>query len=425
MKLSSATLTACIAQEFGGEEWKYWGAVCGRDNCIYGIPTNARRVVRLNPEDNTWVEIGPDLGPAPWKFRSGILASNGCIYCAPLNANKVLKIDTASGSVDFLDALLPETGDFMWSSGTLAADKNIYFMPAHAHYILKINPEDDSIESVGPDMGGGSFKYSGVVAMPDGTIFGIPHESPTVIRFDIVTQLVTTVGEEAEEELLCCTAVIGPDGFIYAASHENLGLIKIDASENTYSFVRNSYPPPVQQHPPEYAGWGSATMGDDGCIYWAPYCNNRTLKFDTMTQSFSLVGNDFGNNGDKWLAGAVTSDGTIYVMPSSANHILVIDPFKEFALHLKTALEQHPVDSMSQLFVKNDEGMTMFENIAIKYGGNRVLQLIEHHCPDQIPCEGIIMKPFMFAASFTNSDFSVIYCLLRRNPEALFTYIDV
>ncbi len=38
-------------------------SVRGADECIYGIPCDARRVVKFNPVvDNSLIEIGPDLG---------------------------------------------------------------------------------------------------------------------------------------------------------------------------------------------------------------------------------------------------------------------------------------------------------------------------------------------------------------------------
>jgi hypothetical protein len=55
--------------------------VRGADDCIYGIPNNARRVVKFNPVDNSLTDIGPDLGNSFWKWACGVLADNGCIYC--------------------------------------------------------------------------------------------------------------------------------------------------------------------------------------------------------------------------------------------------------------------------------------------------------------------------------------------------------
>jgi hypothetical protein len=40
-----------------------WSAfVDGGDGFLYGIPSNARRVVKFDPLDKSMTEIGPDLG---------------------------------------------------------------------------------------------------------------------------------------------------------------------------------------------------------------------------------------------------------------------------------------------------------------------------------------------------------------------------
>jgi len=41
---------------------KWSVSVLGADDCIYGIPYNARRVVKFNPVDKSRTEIGPESG---------------------------------------------------------------------------------------------------------------------------------------------------------------------------------------------------------------------------------------------------------------------------------------------------------------------------------------------------------------------------
>ena len=55
----------------------------GADDCIYGIPYNARRVVKFDPADKSLTEIGPDLGEGYGKWMGGVLDRNGSIYCMP------------------------------------------------------------------------------------------------------------------------------------------------------------------------------------------------------------------------------------------------------------------------------------------------------------------------------------------------------
>jgi hypothetical protein len=411
-------------------EWKYWACVCGADDCIYGIPTNARKVLKFDPRTGLATEIGPDLGADGWKWKGGVLADNGCIYCAPLNANKILKINTIDGMVTVLDVKLPESGSFLWAVGARAADNCIYFAPCNAHYIMKFNPTDESCKSVGHDFGEGCFKYCGLVALSDedGSLICIPNEASSIIRFYPSAETIVYVGGEADEDFLCCAGLMGLDGYIYAPSHENYGLIKIDVVNNSYTFCSNSYP--AHSHSREYVGWGVGVVGNDGCLYWPPYCAGRTLKFDTQQDSFSLVGSDFGEIQDKWGGGAATSDGRIYCIPCSASHILVIDPFMDFSNKLKGDLIKYPED-LGNLFVRNDQGITAFESAIAKFGCEKVLSAIKECLPagDTLLCKGIEMKPFMVAvlASCGEKDLtsalSVIYYLLKESPHDLFDLV--
>jgi len=76
--------------------------VDGGDGFSYGIPYNARRVVKFNPLDKSMTEIGPDLGDGGAKWMCGVLANTGIIYCAPFHADHILKIDTIQGTVETL-----------------------------------------------------------------------------------------------------------------------------------------------------------------------------------------------------------------------------------------------------------------------------------------------------------------------------------
>jgi len=56
--------------------------VDGENGYFYGIPTNARQVLKFDPKSQTAELIGPDLGDGG-KWQCGVLASNKNIYCAP------------------------------------------------------------------------------------------------------------------------------------------------------------------------------------------------------------------------------------------------------------------------------------------------------------------------------------------------------
>ena len=95
--LTEPSLTSLIGITIGdgiqGDE-KWCDFVDGKNGFFYGIPYNARRVVKFNLLDKSWTEIGPDFGDGFAKWECGVRSNNGRIYCAPYFANHMLKINT-------------------------------------------------------------------------------------------------------------------------------------------------------------------------------------------------------------------------------------------------------------------------------------------------------------------------------------------
>jgi hypothetical protein len=416
--MTESSLTTLIGDEIQGE-CKWMDFVDGGDGFFYGIPFNARRVVKFNPIDKSLTEIGPDLGEGIDKWLCGVLANTGNIYCAPYCADHMLKINTIDGTVETLDDVeLPETGCDLWKSGALAADNHIYYMPYHARSIMRLNPDNDSLSSVGDDLGDG-WKYNGTVVGNDDCVYGIPDEATRIIKFDPSNPDTTsTVGGEAEEGFECWNGVLAGDGYIYAANDAGQ-VLKVDTANNNYTWIGD----PIYGNG---TGWGNPIVGADKCIYWPPFYTNRVLKFDPETQQLpSLVGDDLGEGGiSKWKGGALATDGAIYCFPSYSTHssrVLVIDPFKEFSATLQTNMSLYP-DELGLLFLKDEEACdeTFFESSLRKFGGDEVFKIIEDCLPldaewADAPTNAGSLPPFMVAATCENCAASVIYCLLRRN----------
>jgi hypothetical protein len=424
MIMTESSLTTLIGDEIQGRH-KWSSFVDGGDGFLYGIPFHARRVVKFNPLDKSLTEIGPDLGFG-MKWKCGVRANTGNIYCAPFHADHILKISTNDGTVETLDDIeLPETGRGLWASGALAQDNNIYYMPFSAHRILRLNPDNDSLSSVGDDLGRG-LEYNGTVVGNDDCVYGIPDDTRRIVKFDTTKPDITYfVGEEAEEEIWCGNGVLGGDGYIYAANGVGQ-VLKVDTTSNNYTWIGD----PIYSGAGGW-GWGDPIVGVDKCIYWPPYCANRVLKFDPETQQLpSLVGGDFGEGLYKWQGGALATDGAIYCILACSTQILVIDPFKEFFATLQTNMTLHP-DELGRLFLKDEEQCdeTFFESSLRKFGGVKVFELIEECLPLDAEWAGAQhnenLPPFMVAASCENCAASVIYYLLRRNVQALLTnYIN-
>jgi len=437
--LTEPSLTSLIGITIGdgiqGDE-KWCDFVDGKNGFFYGIPYNARRVVKFNLLDKSWTEIGPDFGDGFAKWECGVRSNNGRIYCAPYFANHMLKINTNDDTVETLDDVeIPETGfgfGDMWASGALAQDNNIYYMPSYARRIMRLNPDNDSLSSVGDDLGEGyNKKYSGTVVGNDDCVHGIPYHAKRIIKFDPTTNpdTTSTVGEEAEEDFMCGNGVLADDGYIYAAN-ESGQVLQIDTTSNNYTWIGDEI------SSGGINGWGDPIVGVDKCIYWPPLCANRVLKFDPETQQLPwlvglkfdpetqqlpwLVGDDLGAGSLKWQSGALATDGVIYCIPKNATQVLAIDPFKEFSTTLQTNMKLYP-DELGLLFSRDEEeecDETFFESSLRKFGGDKVFKIIEECLP--LEAEWAVahngnLPPFMVAASCEHCAVSVIYYLLRRN----------
>jgi hypothetical protein len=272
MIMPEHSLTALIGNEMQVRA-KWNDFVDGKDGFLYGIPCYARHVVKFNPIDKSLTEIGPDLGEGGSKWMCGVRANNGSIYCAPYNAEHILKINTIDGTVETLENVeLPERGfSWVWASGALAADNHIYYMPNNARRIMKLNPDNDSLSSVGGDLGG-AYKYKGTVVGNDDYLYGIPDGSTRIVKFDPSNPYTTsTVGEGAEDFFCCGNGSLAGDGYIYAVNGAGQ-VLQIDTTSNKYTWIGDEI------YSEWGEGWGDPIVGADKCIYWPPADANRVLK---------------------------------------------------------------------------------------------------------------------------------------------------
>jgi hypothetical protein len=418
--MAESYLTTLIGDEIQGRgKWSTF--VDGGDGFLYGIPSDAPRVVKFNPVDKSLTEIGPDLGEGVMKWQCGVRSNNNSIYCAPYRADHILKIDTIQGTVETLDNVeVPETGYDLWMSGALASDNSIYYMPCNARRIMRLNPDNDSLSSFGDDLGEDEAKYTGTVVGNDDFVYGIPSNATSIIKFDPTNHdTPSTVGGEGR--FYCGNGVLAGDGYIYAANGAGQ-VLKVDTANSDYTWIGD----PIYSGYVE--GWDGPIVGADKCIYWPPYYANRVLKFVPKTQQLpSLVGGDLGQGDLKWIGGALAPNGNIYCIPYYSTQILVIDPFKEMSMTLQNNFRQHPQE-LGRLFVKDEECDETFYCSAVrKFGIEKVFKFLVEEClpSDEewaVTRSGSSNLPlFMAAASCENSAVSVIYHLLRRNVHDVST----
>ena len=137
--------------------------------------------------------------------------------------------------------ILPEQSS-TWDSCAVALDGCISFMPGSADRIMKLDPNNgDAVSSVRDEVGGGgTIRYNGTVVGIGRCMYGIPEWYQRILKYDLINDVTSFVGQEAEEVLRCNgNGVVGTDGCIYALEDysEYPRVLNIDKTNNYHGFV--------------------------------------------------------------------------------------------------------------------------------------------------------------------------------------------
>ena len=158
------------------------------DKCIYAIPFNARRVLRIIPATSRVELVGDDLGGGQEKWNGGGVGADGAIYMIPMEATRVLRLDPITGTTSLIGPVLP--GNRHWGNGFAADDGNIYGVPRNdpKAQLLRIDTTFQTVARVGKRMPRAvQGKLSSAARAADGSWFGLPLHlpCPTMARFDL------------------------------------------------------------------------------------------------------------------------------------------------------------------------------------------------------------------------------------------------
>lgn len=191
----------------------YLGAEVARNGKIYCIPGHAPRVMKVDPETDRAVLIGPVMN-GKYKWLRGVLFDN-IVYGIPCHGGTVLKItvsenekenpgveeiveelpieyeattyldkdqmaeNTPTESYREVSAEEHRVQKWKYHGGSVSpVDGCIYCIPQSALHVLKIDPKTDRCTLFGPALPGKYKWYGGVIGKQDGAIYGIPHNSP-------------------------------------------------------------------------------------------------------------------------------------------------------------------------------------------------------------------------------------------------------
>ena len=134
---------------FNDGKYKYGGGVCDPlTGNVYCFPSDADKVVKIDCRSDKVELIGgslEDVYPEEAlkagfynKWQNGFVGLDDCLYSIPCNANRVLKIDPTTDEVFIFGG--PFEGCEKWEGGVVGKDNHLYCMPNDGQTILKIHP---------------------------------------------------------------------------------------------------------------------------------------------------------------------------------------------------------------------------------------------------------------------------------------------
>ena len=123
-------------------KYKWLGGSYGADMCIYGMPSDATTILRIDPLQNEATTFGK-VSASRNKFQGGVLSIvDKCVYAVPADAGCVLKIDTNPDtplSIDFIGKNFQEVDD-KWQGAFVGNDNRIYAIPENINNVMIITP---------------------------------------------------------------------------------------------------------------------------------------------------------------------------------------------------------------------------------------------------------------------------------------------
>ena len=254
------------------------GAVVGTDGCIYGVPFEASRVLRLDPEtDEIEMIVIEGLEPKkPGLWGEGVLCDDGKIYCAPAKATQILCIDPAARQAFLVGSGLPQLdGVNKWWGAALAAG-HVFFLPQNHGQVLCFDPKSGEHKLIGMDMATQQIKYSGACTL-DGLIYGAPYDSDRVLCVDPVKMTSYFVGPNLSENHRFGKFVVGSDNLIYGIPRYAARVLRFDPAKGTADMIGDK----LDGHIHKYNG---GALAKDGFLYCAPYAASSLLRINTVQQ---------------------------------------------------------------------------------------------------------------------------------------------
>ena len=255
-----------VGDDLGGA-YNYIGTVVGIDGCVYGIPRHSKRIVKYDPINDTTSFVGETADRYFGCRTGGTLGRDGCIYALAAGAlakyGRVLKIDTVNNSHYFVGSNIQSDHNDVevqvcgWGDAILGIDGCIYWPPYYASRTLKYDPYMDRTSLVGDNFGSQpsqAMKWNSGALATDGIIYCIPSYEFHVLAIDPMGEFegTTETNMHAQPEefgsLFQTTIKADEDSGVNATSLTNFDIAVIKFGRNKVFEVLEKHMAPINDY---------------------------------------------------------------------------------------------------------------------------------------------------------------------------------
>ena len=257
---------------------KWYGGILA-NGAMYCIPQTAPGVLKVDTKTGACTMIGKEVCTKHlelWEKHGGYLWHGGTattdrklIFGIPSNADYVLKIDTETDIVTTIGPKLesgrhriPQDGRYKYLGSSMGCDGKMYMFPCDAERVLSIDPTTDEVKHIGP-----SFLGTDKSTYKKGEYPKIKYQTNKKTG---IVESITYIGENKWQN-----GFAAKDGCVYAIPQRAPGILRIIPNKDPNIDAEVGLVLVNETGHEKYEG---AVMGADGCIYCIPLRAKRIVK---------------------------------------------------------------------------------------------------------------------------------------------------
>ena len=349
-----SSLQSATEIEFGGYDLTKWcGAARSKDGRLFFVPLNEARVLVLNPQDGRLTHLEPhDALPSVRHdsvlYTTAVLGLDGAIYGVPGDAKEVLRINPAraAGAEDVVTTipidvaskrhLTPQDTNLHNTSRSSSVHHTIADQVSSYRDMTSDDPLDDR------------RKWMGSAMASDGIIYCAPYAANTILKIDSsknvpeVTEIPLPSKFCMVEEKFVGAVYSNRTRCVYFIPANAEAIMKYVPHENDFSYVGQPEESGLRRglrsgDPYKFTGCAIAVdKNDEEKIFTAPCHATKLLIFNTKTEKsvWAKCKTEDGRTVDfelssqiEWkYSGVLHLNGQIFVIPGNCGQALSIDP---------------------------------------------------------------------------------------------------